>query len=59
MRKIRGVKRLCTYLQEIECPMSKSTIQRLMNDKAIPFSRPSPRVIIFDLDEIDQWLGGD
>jgi hypothetical protein len=28
-----------------------------MKTKDIPFSRPAPHVLIFDLDEIDAWLG--
>lgn len=57
MRKIRGIKRLVDYLESINCPMSVSTIQRLMRSDEIPYSRPAPRVIIFDLDLIDKWLG--
>lgn len=56
MRKVRGVKQLSEYLYSLNCPVSISTIQRLMRIKAIPFSRPAPRVVIFDLDEIDLWL---
>lgn len=58
MRKIRGVEKLVEYLNEIDCPISKATIYRLMRTKEIPVRRPAPRVIIFDLDEIDAWLGG-
>lgn len=57
MRKVRGVKKVCSYLAEIQCPMSESTIFRLMKTKDIPFSKPSPRVVIFDLDDIDIWIG--
>lgn len=56
MRKVRGVKKLCAYLESIQCPISESTIFRLMRTKDIPFSRPSPRVLIFDLDDIDAWI---
>lgn len=56
MRKVRGVQSISEYLDSINCPISASTIQRLMRIKAIPFSRPSPRVVIFDLDDIDKWI---
>ena len=59
MRKVRGVKKVCSYLDSIQCPMSESTIFRLMRTKNIPFSRPAPRVVIFDLDDIDSWIGGE
>lgn len=59
MRKLRGVKPLCDYLESINCPMSESTIYRLMRTKEIPFTKPSTRVILFDLDKIDEWLGGE
>ncbi|WHY75731.1 AlpA family phage regulatory protein [Neobacillus sp. WH10] len=57
MRKVRGVKRVCDYLNSIDCPISESTVFRLMKTNNIPFSRPAPRVVIFDLDEIDAWIG--
>ena len=56
MRKIRGVKNLCNYLSSINCPISVSTVQRLVQQEKIPHSRPAPRVIIFDLNDIDEWL---
>ncbi len=56
MRKIRGIKKLVEYLKSINCPMSESTINRLMKENKIPHHRPAPRIIIFDLDEIDKWL---
>ncbi|MCO7175529.1 hypothetical protein ACFP7A_00955 [Sporolactobacillus kofuensis] len=59
MRKVRGAKALSDYLDSIGCPMSRSTIQTLQRTNSIPFSKPSPRVLIFDLDEIDTWLGSD
>lgn len=59
IRKLRGVGPLCEYLESINCPMSESTIYRLMRTKKIPFTKPSARVILFDLNEIDKWLGGD
>ncbi|MBP3038098.1 hypothetical protein J9303_01065 [Bacillaceae bacterium Marseille-Q3522] len=58
MRKIRGSQRLSEYLSSINCPISRTTIQELMKTNNIPFHKPSPRVLIFDLDEIDAWLGG-
>lgn len=59
MRRIRGVKALVKYLDSINCPISESTIYRLLRKKSIPFRRPSPQVLIFDLDDIDHWLGSD
>lgn len=59
LRKIRGVEKLVDYLSSINCPISKATIYRLMKTKSIPVIRPAPRVIIFDLDQIDKWLNGE
>ncbi|TGA95983.1 hypothetical protein E4665_17085 [Sporolactobacillus shoreae] len=59
MRKIRGVENLVDYLKSVDCPMSRTTIFKLMRTKDIPFRRPVPHVLIFDLDEIDSWLGTD
>ena len=56
MRKIRGVKALVNYLSSIDCPMSEATIYRLLKGNSIPFRRPSPAILIFDLDHIDKWL---
>lgn len=56
MRKVRGVKELVKYLELNNCPMSESTIYRLIRCKGIPFRRPSPQVLIFDLNDIDKWL---
>lgn len=55
-RKVRGVNKLVEYLESINCPIGKTTIFRLLRTDDIPHSRPSERVLIFDLDEIDQWL---
>lgn len=59
MRKIRGVEALVNYLKSINCPMSKSTIYNLMRTKSIPFNKPTPGVLLFDLDKIDRWLDGE
>jgi len=59
MRKVRGVKALVEYLQFINCPMSEATLYRLVKRKEIPFNRPSPGVLLFDLDKIDRWLDGE
>jgi len=59
MRRVRGAKALTEYLESINCPMSEATIYRLLKQKAIPFRRPSPKILIFDLDEIDHWLSVD
>ncbi|MGE7545028.1 hypothetical protein [Sporosarcina newyorkensis] len=59
MRKVRGVKALVEYLESIQCPMSESTIYRLVKVRKIPFRRPAPQVLIFDLDAIDHWLSSD
>ena len=58
MRKVRGYKGILEYLESNNCPMSLSTIQRLIRTNKIPYSRPAPRVLIFDLNKIDEWLGG-
>ncbi|MGG0891658.1 helix-turn-helix transcriptional regulator [Cytobacillus horneckiae] len=44
------------YLKSINCDMSQSTIYRLLRTKEIPHKRPSPGILIFDLDAIDNWL---
>lgn len=56
MRNVRGVKRLAEYLAENDTPISESTIYRLKREKKIPYISPSPRIVIFDLDAIDDWL---
>ncbi|RWR06708.1 hypothetical protein D4N35_013660 [Siminovitchia fortis] len=56
MRRVRGAKALSEYLKSINCDMSESTIYRLLRTKSIPFRRPSPGILIFDLDVIDKWL---
>lgn len=58
VRKVRGVKELDQYLKSVNCPMSEATLYRLVKRKEIPFNRPTPRVLLFDLDDIDLWLGG-
>lgn len=56
MRKVRGAKALSKYLESENIPMSEATIYRLLKQNAIPFRRPSPKILIFDLDAIDAWL---
>lgn len=56
MRKVRGAKALAKYLESINCDMSETTIYRLLKTKSIPCRRPSPGILIFDLDNIDRWL---
>lgn len=56
MRRMRGVKNLVRYLESIGAPMSESTVYRLLRVKKIPHLRPSPGILIFDLDAIDNWL---
>lgn len=56
MRKIRTIGRLIEYLEANDCPISRSTIQRLIRTKEIPHTRISSQILIFDLDEIDDWL---
>lgn len=56
MRLVRGAKALSEYLEMQNCPMSESTIYRLIRTKSIPFRRPSPNILIFDLNAIDHWL---
>ncbi|WP_336635384.1 hypothetical protein [Lysinibacillus fusiformis] len=59
MRKVRGVEALVNYLQSINCPIGKTTIYNLMRTKSIPFNKPTPGVLLFDLDKIDRWLDGE
>ena len=59
LRIIRGVKKLVQYLISINCPISEATLYRLVRTKEIPFHRPTERVLLFDLNEIDKWLGGE
>jgi hypothetical protein len=56
VRKVRGAKALSEYLKSINCEMSETTIYRLLKKKSIPCRRPSPGILIFDLDVIDRWL---
>jgi hypothetical protein len=56
VRKVRGAKALSEYLKSINCEMSETTIYRLLKTKSIPCRRPSPGILIFDLDLIDRWL---
>lgn len=56
MRRVRGAKALVKYLDSIGCPMSESTIYKLLREKRIPCIRPSERILLFDLDAIDRWL---
>jgi len=55
----RGVKNLTEYLTTVNCTMSESTIYRLIKRKSIPFRRPSPGLLLFNLDAIDEWLTGE
>lgn len=59
MAKVRGVKELVKHLESIDCPMSESTIYRLLRTKQIPCRRPTPSILIFDLKAIDRWLSSD
>lgn len=56
MRLIRGVKSLVDYLNSINCNMSESTVYRLIKKDLIPYKRPAPGILIFDLNAIDKWL---
>ena len=58
MRKVRGVKALVDYLKSMNCPIGETTLYTLLRTKQIPVCRPAPRILIFDLDEIDKWLSG-
>lgn len=59
MRKVRGIQNLIDYLASNNIPISKYTIEQALRRKSIPASRPTPRVLIFDLDEIDAWISGE
>jgi len=56
MRLVRGAKALSEYLESVGAPMSESTIYRLINQDNIPYKRPAPGILIFDLNAIDKWL---
>lgn len=58
MRNVRGAKALSEYLESIGVPMSESTIYKLLRENRIPHRRPSDRILIFNLDIIDEWIGG-
>jgi len=55
-RIVRGAKSLSEYLHSIGVPMSESTIFSLLRQNKIPHRRPSPRILIFNLNDIDDWL---
>ncbi|QGH35174.1 hypothetical protein GI584_14455 [Gracilibacillus salitolerans] len=57
MRHVRGAKALSNYLESVGAPISESTIFSLLRQGKIPHQRPSPRILIFNLDAIDEWLG--
>lgn len=57
MRNVRGAKALSEYLASIGAPMSEATIYRLLRQDKIPHVRPAPKILIFNLDVIDEWLG--
>lgn len=59
LRRVRGAKALAQYLESIDCPISESTIFKLLRQKKIPCIRPSDRILLFDLDAIDKWLGSE
>ncbi|WP_117161313.1 AlpA family transcriptional regulator [Paraliobacillus sp. X-1268] len=56
MRNVRGAKELSKYLESIGAPISESTIFSLLREGKIPHQRPSPRILIFNLNAIDEWL---
>lgn len=56
MRNIRGVKSLVEYLKSINCPIGETTIYKLVQEKQIPHNRISSRVLIFNLDDVDEWI---
>lgn len=58
MRNVRGAQALSEYLNSVGAPMSVSTIFNLLRQDKIPHQRPSPRILIFNLDRIDEWLMG-
>lgn len=58
MRNIRGVKALVKYLESINCPIGETTLYKLVQQKEIPLTRISSRVLIFDLNKIDEWIQG-
>ena len=59
MRNVRGAEALSEYLHSIGAPMSAATIFKLLRENRIPHQRPSNRILIFNLDVIDQWLKGE
>lgn len=56
MRNVRGVDNLVNYLKEINCPIGETTLYKLVQQKEIPHVRISSRVLIFNLDSIDNWI---
>ncbi len=56
MRLVRGAKAVSDYLKSINCDMSVATIYRLVKQNNIPYKRPAPGILVFDLNAIDSWL---
>lgn len=56
MRNVRGVEALADYLKSIDVPIGETTIYKLLREKNIPHRRISSRVLIFNLDKIDEWI---
>lgn len=59
MRMVRGLDNLTNYLKENNMQMGKSTIYSLIKQGKLPHSKPSPRVLLFDLDKIDKYMRGE
>ncbi|OXS77964.1 helix-turn-helix transcriptional regulator [Domibacillus enclensis] len=56
MNMIRGIDALVAHLKEQGVPISRTTIFTLLKQKQIPHRRPAPRIVLFDLDKIEEWL---
>lgn len=56
MNMIRGIDALADHLKEQGVPISRTTIFTLLKQKRIPHRRPAPRIVLFDLDRIEDWL---
>jgi excisionase family DNA binding protein len=59
MSKLIGVQAVTEYLKNTPVAVSKSTVYRLVRMNRIPYSRPTPQIILFDTDKLNAWINGE
>ncbi len=56
MRKVHGVKRLISYFNSVNYPMTEDHLMVLLTQKKIPHTSPISTILVFDLNHIDWWI---